>query len=315
MKFSIIIPVYNSEKFLDECLHSILSQPFADYEVICADDGSTDGSLQMIDQYVASDSRVLKLSLNHGGAAAARNSALDIAHGEYVLFVDADDSLAEGALQILDAAVGSGIFDIVAFNFQRYYESRNTTDFGTGLWTAEFKSGWYYFCDVAGKMAPGTFGCVCGRAYSRRLYSELRFDVGLRYHEDLLFAVSACERSGAVKMIQDVLYVYRIRESGSVMSTIGERRYFDMVRLANTLSGRFISKQGITKDTIYRMIASYYRNSLLWSTPVCRGDIRRMIDWDAFRKVSGCDIKLYFAYLMLRAFPDMSVKVINRFRR
>ena len=90
-------------------------------------------------------------------------------------FVDADDSLAEGALQILDAAVGSGIFDIVAFNFQRYYESRNTTDFGTGLWTAEFKSGWYYFCDVAGKMAPGTFGCVCGRAYSRRLYSELRY--------------------------------------------------------------------------------------------------------------------------------------------
>ena len=90
-KFSIIIPVYNVAPYLRECLDSVLAQTFTDWEAICVDDGSTDGSGAILDEYAAKDSRFRVTHQANAGVSAARNAALDVADGEWVMFLDADD--------------------------------------------------------------------------------------------------------------------------------------------------------------------------------------------------------------------------------
>ena len=90
-KFSIIIPVYNVEKYLVECLESIVNQSFKDFEVICVNDGSTDNSLEILQKYAENDERFKVLNQENQGQGIARNNALNIANGEYILFVDPDD--------------------------------------------------------------------------------------------------------------------------------------------------------------------------------------------------------------------------------
>lgn len=98
VKFSIIIPIYNSEKFLKECLDSVINQTFKDIEIICVDDGSTDHSKEILKEYKKNDNRVKVIEQTHQGQGIARNNALEIAQGEYINFLDSDDKLSENTL-------------------------------------------------------------------------------------------------------------------------------------------------------------------------------------------------------------------------
>ena len=100
VKVSVIIPVYNVEKYLRECIDSILNQTLRDLELICVDDGSTDGSLEILHEYEKADSRVKVLTQHNMGAGAARNKGLAIATGEYLSFLDSDDFFASGLSHI-----------------------------------------------------------------------------------------------------------------------------------------------------------------------------------------------------------------------
>ena len=101
MKVSVIIPVYNVRPYLEQCMDSVLQQTLDDIEVICIDDGSTDGSGEILDKYVQKDSRVKAVHQDNAGAAQARNTGLEKASGDYILFVDGDDYLTENALETL----------------------------------------------------------------------------------------------------------------------------------------------------------------------------------------------------------------------
>ena len=90
-KISVIIPVYNVEKYLRECLDSLLNQTFKDIEIICVNDGSTDGSLNILNEYASKDSRFIIINQNNQGLSAARNNGLNVAKGDYVAFLDSDD--------------------------------------------------------------------------------------------------------------------------------------------------------------------------------------------------------------------------------
>lgn len=110
---SVIVPVYNTRGFLCECLDSVLGQTFADFEVICVDDGSTDGSADILDEYAARDERVTVRHQKNGGPSRARNLGLSLAKGEYICFVDSDDGLAPGALERFVAVAEEERADIV----------------------------------------------------------------------------------------------------------------------------------------------------------------------------------------------------------
>lgn len=122
-KLSIIIPVYNIEKYISNCLNSILSQPFQDFEVICVNDGSTDNSLSELQKY-RNDERVIIIDKKNEGSGVARNSALAIARGEYVFFVDGDDWIEENSLQKMVDEADRLKTDILVFGGLSYYEGK-----------------------------------------------------------------------------------------------------------------------------------------------------------------------------------------------
>ena len=128
MKLSIIIPVYNVEQYIDECLHSVTSQGRTedDYEIIVVNDGTLDNSMDIVDRYVCQHENISVIHQSNSGLSIARNTGLQHACGEYVWFVDSDDWIAEDALSFLFPLLDNGI-DVLAFplNLVRITSERN----------------------------------------------------------------------------------------------------------------------------------------------------------------------------------------------
>ena len=120
MKYSIIIPVYNAEPYLSDCIRSIFAQAVRDYEVILVNDGSTDKSEAICREYVGQDSRFRLISQPNSGPLAARMAGIRAARGEYVLFLDADDQWLPHTLAVLDAILTEHRADVLVFFFQRF---------------------------------------------------------------------------------------------------------------------------------------------------------------------------------------------------
>ena len=139
MKFSIIIPVYNVEQYLRDCLDSVLNQTFSDWEAICVNDGSTDESSVILDEYAAKDSRFKMISQNNAGTAAARNTGLKVANGDYIFFLDSDDWIEDYALQILADSVNDE--DVLCFSGKRYFEVTNTFNPADELTEKQYRNG------------------------------------------------------------------------------------------------------------------------------------------------------------------------------
>ena len=124
VKLSIIIPVYNVEDYISNCLESILNQSFKDFEVICVNDGSTDNSLSILQDYKAKDVRIIIIDKKNEGSGVARNAGLSIAKGEYVYFVDGDDWLEANALEKAVLKSNELNTDILIFGGLSYYEGK-----------------------------------------------------------------------------------------------------------------------------------------------------------------------------------------------
>ena len=121
---SVIVPVYNVAQYLSQCVSSILSQDYGDLEVILIDDGSTDASGEICDQYAAKDSRVRVIHQKNGGAAAAKNAGLRLASGDYLVFADSDDYLEPGAYGFLMKTLLETNADAVQGSFREVYQNR-----------------------------------------------------------------------------------------------------------------------------------------------------------------------------------------------
>lgn len=122
-KVSVIIPVYNTEPYLYECLNSIINQTLKDIEIICVNDGSTDSSLNILEKYAEYDSRIVIFSQENKGQSVARNVGLSAASGEYVYFMDSDDVLSLNAMETLFNHATKDKTDIIYFGADVFYES------------------------------------------------------------------------------------------------------------------------------------------------------------------------------------------------
>ena len=122
-KFSIIIPVYNVAPYLRECLDSVFKQTFEDWEAVCVDDGSTDGSGAILDEYASKDVRFNVIHKSNGGVVSARKTGYDASKGDWIWFVDGDDLIKLTALETLDRAVKLYSFDMLRFHFSLLLDS------------------------------------------------------------------------------------------------------------------------------------------------------------------------------------------------
>ena len=125
---SVIVPIYNVEKYLAECVDSILGQTFQDMEIILVDDGSLDSSGQMADDYAAQDKRVKVIHKENGGLSSARNAGMKIARGEYIYFCDSDDYISLDAIEILYETATKNDLDMVLFNGDSFVDKADAGD-------------------------------------------------------------------------------------------------------------------------------------------------------------------------------------------
>ena len=125
---SVIIPVYNVEKYLCECIDSVLGQTYQDYEVILVDDGSTDSSGTICDKYAETNSRIKVIHRKNGGLSEARNTGFDAANGEYIYFLDSDDYIRADALERMHEASKKTNADIYFFEAEVFYDDKENVD-------------------------------------------------------------------------------------------------------------------------------------------------------------------------------------------
>ena len=123
-KISIIIPMYNVEKYLRRCLDSVLNQTFTDWTAICVDDGSPDKSGEIAEEYAARDKRFIVIHKENGGLSDARNAGMPYARGEYIMYLDSDDFIHPQTMEIAYNAIKKNKSDIVSFQYDRIYRPR-----------------------------------------------------------------------------------------------------------------------------------------------------------------------------------------------
>lgn len=231
---SIVVPVYNKEKYIGKCIESILAQTYTDFELIIVDDASTDGSVGICERFASSDERIKIISISkNAGVSAARNMGIDAASGEYIGFVDADDIICPEMYSILIEKATENNADIVMCNLQYIsfdgeagIVTRSALPSEVFLTSDEIKKMMddiYY-----GKKTDGAIGTCVNKLYRRKklIDSGVRFGVGRQRGEDWAFVEQLLKRIDSLYYTDQVLYYY-IRVSDSHLLEEFPNDYFD----------------------------------------------------------------------------------------
>lgn len=224
VKVSVIIPVYNSEKYLRRCLDSVVSQTLKDLEIICVDDGSTDESAQILKAYSERDERITIINLENSGVSAARNAGLKIARGKYIGFVDSDDWIDPDFFQKLYSAAEKHKADAACTGIKRCYESgkiidKLKIDQERILVTAAEK---YKFLEIPKKCY------LWNKIYKKSELDrqKLSFKEDIDMCEDVFFLIRFLYFAGKVITVQNTHYYYWVNDE-SVSRTMNDKNQMD----------------------------------------------------------------------------------------
>lgn len=225
---SVIIPVYKAEKYLRECVDSVIDQTYSNLEIILVDDGSPDGCPSICDEYAVIDRRCKVIHKENGGVCTARNAGLDASSGEYVAFLDADDTLLNDSLEKLYSAIEDNDADI-SIGWKT-----NVTEEGKNL-------GCPYRIEKA--LWKGTEGienslkdhpacyAVWGKLYNRNAIMDIRFEEGRKVHEDSFFFFQCLLNQPKVVLCDFIVLNYRLSVNSASRSVFSEK-YFDILFFA-----------------------------------------------------------------------------------
>ena len=210
VKISVIVPVYNVEKYLSECLNSILAQTFNDFEVICVNDGSTDRSSEILLQYAKKDKRIKVITQKNQGLSMARNNGLKEAGGEYVYFVDSDDAIHPKCLETAYTLAEKQQADLVCFSYIKMKEKiPDTGAFDISKLKSKTTCSPLQYC--FGKKYKIRFN-VWTKFYRRKLLNGLEFIPKIHF-EDYPHTFAVLSKHPKTVIINEALYFYRINEN------------------------------------------------------------------------------------------------------
>ena len=223
VKVSLILPVYNVEEYLRECLDSCINQTLGQIEIICIDDGSTDGSAKILAEYADSDKRIRIIAQPNSGLSAARNSGLRVARGEWIMFLDTDDYLEPKACERIYREATSSLCDIIVFGTNIFPIEPKPTKWHSSVLHIRGRRYPNATPDIIFKEA-GAKPFVWRQAFSAELLrtSGVMFDEDVRYGEDIVFQFKIFPHAKRVSFISDRLYNYRWYRQGSLMASFGQ---------------------------------------------------------------------------------------------
>lgn len=202
-KFSIIIPVYNSEKTIMRCLTSITDTMLKDYEIIVIDDGSTDKSKMVIEEFAEKNKNIIILAQKNEGPSVARNRGLELAKGDIIIFIDSDDYVKPDYLQRLSETFDKTKADVIFYGFERI---SSTGDILSIHRLPILKEN--YFDNLVALSQNDVFGYTWMKAFRREVIGNTRFDSNIRLFEDEIFTCKIMKKSVNLFCLNEPLYCY-----------------------------------------------------------------------------------------------------------
>lgn len=218
---SIIVPIYNAEKYLDSCIQSVLRQTYTNWELILIDDGSTDKSGRIAEEYGFADERITVFHQKNLGVSLARNQGIDEATGNYVVFLDADDELIEDCLAKTVNIAEETNADVVAGRSCENQELFQDRIIWTGAEALENSLKDHLFTYSA-----------CAKLIRREFIGKTRFTPDIRINEDSYFVFQLLCKQNVFVLTNDVIYFYRANSESSSRTAFSEK-YFDILKVSD----------------------------------------------------------------------------------
>ena len=226
-RISVIVPVYKVEKYLHECVDSILAQTYTDFELILVDDGSPDNCGKICDEYAAKDSRVQVIHQENRGVSAARNAALDVAKGEFIAFIDSDDVVNVYYLEVLLSGMDEDT-DIVACKYQSFQDGEETNAYDRQMSVIYQEMDPVTLVVALHNGASGISVGIWQKLYRTDIVRDHRFPVG-KTHEDQFFTPIVCYKARKAAVCNLPLYYYRVRTDSITHRSFDVKRYDDIL--------------------------------------------------------------------------------------
>ena len=291
MRVTIVVPIYNVEKYIMNCLDSIKKQTYTDFELLLIDDGSTDESGRIADEYAISDSRAVVYHKANGGLSDARNYGIDRAKGEYICFIDSDDWIESTYLEELVKLISDYRTDIAICAYKRNtgeeeidqpVKIEKTVETGIealgNIWSSRY----------------GEYVVAWNKLYRRKLFEENRYAVGL-IHEDEAICAKLYIDAEKVARTNRVLYNYRVNNNTSIMTSNYSLKRLDIIK-AIEIRMDILKRNGLT--AYYEKDSFKYMYKILLNIIEVKklpGDNSKVIKelkekyWDKYRESKGFD--------------------------
>ena len=253
---SIIIPVYNVEKYLKECLNSVINQTYTNLEIILVDDGSTDSSGQMCDEFAKNDNRIKVIHQKNQGQAVARNKALDIMQGEYLAFIDSDDMVDETYMQTLFEIIQEYDTKIAMISFENFKNIKEVENIKKENFQnnsiISFSTEEFFRNYLISKPKFHNFIWRC--LYHKDIFANLRFPIGIIYEDSSLY-FDIFSTQNKIYISDKKLYFYRQRFSSSMH--IFNEKHSVALQVYKTMANNIVKKYpDLTKEANVKMCIS-----------------------------------------------------------
>lgn len=266
-QISIVVPVYNVEKYLRRCIDSILAQTFTDFELLLIDDGSKDSSGSICDEYAKKDNRIRVFHKENGGVSSARNVGLDNAQGDWICFCDADDWVKSEFLSTFRNMMKDG--DLLSQGFHSFnWQNNGDKDIfeATGIYQRDDLL--KFLLQLHEKNQLGFIWC---KSFKRKIINEnhLKFDKDIHFMEDLMFVLQYCTYIKSINNNALCLYQYKFTDSGKVFSpqddfVVLKRIYLLFKVLDKGMTYNENIKILFMDDIINNLICGKFSNSMLY---------------------------------------------------
>lgn len=251
VRFSIIIPVYNVEAYIEECINSVLQQTYTNIEIILVDDGSTDKSGEICNAYEQNDQRISVIHKSNGGLSDARNAGIENASGEYLIFLDSDDYWCESDfLYNINEIISNTDADLIQFGVSKFFEKN-------GIMSCRNYNG--YENSTINTMLKENFykACACDKIVKKSIidFYKMKFKKGY-YSEDIDWCTKLLAYCKNIYFYNKPVYVYRQRQ-GSITSDVKFKHIEDIMKLCQS-SISFIEEHDGEKQNLYNYLSYEY---------------------------------------------------------
>lgn len=312
-KVSIIVPVYNVEKYLDECINSILDQTYRNLEILIVDDGSTDSCSAKVDEYAKADERVKVFHKENGGIATARNYGLKHATGDYYCFIDSDDYYELNFVEKMLNALTENNAEMAFCNYFSCYTDRDVP--GHRLQSLEdgkvFSSNEYLYLLYA---YSGVYSYAWNKMYKKEIIADLEFKKMLC--EDAQIMLSVVDRCEKIVFSSDVLIHYRRRKS-SVVNSKHDRMLLGEIEWVKDHMDRL---KASGRKNLFNLAQKLYIRKIFEEYHFCGKETRKQIkqllkkERKEFMRNSEIDVKLRLKYFVVSLIPYIYGKIVFRSR-